>query len=491
LRSVLQPEPVQGIGRAGRDDAPAGPLSSGIICAVPPDPAGKEPAMRERCGRKHMDKDSRLIIEEGIAGGKSARRIAKEAGVSPSTVVREARSNRTVSERGSRQGANLSVRCVHRKDCTMSGTACPTCTGLLVLCRDCRTRSCIDHCREYERRMCPKTGTWPYVCPPSCSKKAYCGFPTCRYRAEEAQAAYEERLRSSRTGIDADEEELERIKAIVVPLVRQGHSFEAICIAHGDELGVCPRTLYSWQEKGILGTADIELPGKVRMRPRKRARPKGRPRIDRSGREYADFLSLPLADKVRAVQCDSVEGMQSNAHDILSMHLVARHFQLYLRKRHADAAATVAAIDRVEAAMGSCAAFEAAFGILLLDRGIEFDDFEGIERSMLEPGRRRCRVFWCDPQESNQKSECERNHEQLRRILPKRHADMDALSDADVALACSHVNSYPLAGMQDICPFGELGELVPAAALARLGVVRLPSDEVVLKPSLLGHAYVK
>lgn len=109
--------------------------------------------MREGCGRRRMDRDGRLIVEEGIAGGKSARKMAKEAGVSPSAVIREARSNRTVSERGSRQGANLSVRCVHRKDCTMSGTACPVCTGLLVLCRGCRTRSCIGHCREYERRM--------------------------------------------------------------------------------------------------------------------------------------------------------------------------------------------------------------------------------------------------------------------------------------------------------------------------------------------------
>lgn len=102
MHSVLQPDPVQGIGRAGRDDAPAGPLSSGIICAVPQDPAGKEPAMREGCGRRRMDRDGRLIVEEGIAGGKSARKMAKEAGVSPSAVIREARSNRTVSERGSR-----------------------------------------------------------------------------------------------------------------------------------------------------------------------------------------------------------------------------------------------------------------------------------------------------------------------------------------------------------------------------------------------------
>lgn len=36
--------------------------------------------------RKHMDKDSRAAIEEGIGRGDSARKIAKEASVSPSTV---------------------------------------------------------------------------------------------------------------------------------------------------------------------------------------------------------------------------------------------------------------------------------------------------------------------------------------------------------------------------------------------------------------------
>ena len=41
--------------------------------------------MREDGIRSHMDKDSRAIIEEGLERGDSARRIAREAGLSPST----------------------------------------------------------------------------------------------------------------------------------------------------------------------------------------------------------------------------------------------------------------------------------------------------------------------------------------------------------------------------------------------------------------------
>lgn len=138
--------------------------------------------------------------------------------------------------------------------------------------------------------------------------------------------------------------------------------------------------------------------------------------------------------------------------------------------------------------MGSRVRFEAAFGILLLDRGVEFDDFGGIERSCLEPDKRRCRVFYCDPQESNRKSQCERSHEQLRRILPKGRADMDLLSGADVASCRCHVNSYPLASLGGISPIESLGALVPPEALEALGVMRLDPGDVTLRPSLMPHA---
>ena len=336
--------------------------------------------------------------------------------------------------------------------------------------------------------MCPTTESWPYVCPAGCPRRSWCSLPKCRYVASEAQAAHDARLVASRSGIDATADQLERVNAIVVPLALRGHSFEAIHAAHGEELGVSVRTLYNWQESGALRVKAIEMPMKVRLRPRKRARPKGRPRVDRTGRTHDDFLALPLPDRSRVVQLDSVEGYGTCATDVLSLHVVARGVQIYMKKGHADAAETVARLDDLERAMGSRAAFEAAFGVVLADRGVEFDDWEGMERSCLEPGARRCRVFYCDAMDSNQKSECERNHEQLRRILPKGRTDMDLLSAADVAECCSHVNSYPLARLGGLCPLDVLGALVPQQALEALGIRRVPSDEVVLRPWLMRHA---
>lgn len=283
-------------------------------------------------------------------------------------------------------------------------------------------------------------------------------------------------------------EELSAMNDLVVPLVKKGQSFEAIWITHKDELPCVVRTAYNYQEKGLFDIADLHLPRKVRMKKRKRQKDSGHNRVDRTGRTYDDFLSLPLFEQVRVVQCDSVAGFEYNEYDILSMHIVARAFQLYLRKHHAYSFDVVAWFDCLERLLGSREAFEHIFGIMLLDRGCEFDDWEGMERSCLESGKRRCRVFYCDAMNSNQKSQAERNHEQLRRILPKGRSDFDALDNCDVATCCSHVNSYPSARRAGKCPFELLGDLLPKDVLDELGIERIPADDVVLKPVLMAHA---
>ena len=103
------------------------------------------------------------------------------------------------------------------------------------------------------------------------------------------------------------------------------------------------------------------------------------------GGTYDDFCELPLEDKVRVVQGDSVEGYSWNSTDILSLHVVARTFQLYLKKDKASPAAVVTWLDVIERALGSPEAFEEIFGVLLFDRGTEFDDWAGMERSCRRP----------------------------------------------------------------------------------------------------------
>lgn len=437
---------------------------------------------------KHLIKEKREVIAIGVRNSQSSRKIAKAIEVSPSTVIREVKANRTVREKKSALNTKLSSRCIKYNNCQVSGSACEKCSTKLTTCKHCRTRNCIETCLDYERKMCPTTESWPYVCPEGCPKRAHCGFPKCSYDAGDAHAAYLTRLKSSREGISLTQEELDQMNKLIVPLVRQGQSFEVIWGTHAEGLPVCVRTAYSYQDGGFLKTANIELPRKVRIKKSKDKGKSKRDRIDRTGRTYDDFKELPLGDQVRVVQGDSVEGHDNNMYDILSLHIVAYAFQFYLYKKRASTGAVVAWLDVMERAIGSCEAFEAIFGILLVDRGVEFDDWEGMERSCLKPGQRRAKVFYCDPQATNQKSQAERNHEQLRRILPKGRSDFDKLNVYDVAVCCSHVNSYLSAGRNNKCPFVLAEQLLPQSLLDELGLERVAPDDVVLKPYLMMHA---
>lgn len=79
--------------------------------------------------------------------------------------------------------------------------------------------------------------------------------------------------------------------------------------------------------------------------------------------------------------------------------------------------------------------------MVLTNRGSEFSDPLKIEAKQ-ETGEIPCRFFYCDPQNSNQKSNCERNHEFIRYIIPK-NKGKDVYTADKIQMMMNHINSYP------------------------------------------------
>ena len=72
---------------------------------------------------------------------------------------------------------------------------------------------------------------------------------------------------------------------------------------------------------------------------------------------------------------------------------------------------------------------------------------------------------------------------------PKRERVDRAGRTYDVAVCCSHVNSYPLARKSGTFrPIEAAASVVPRRLLEALGIERVPADEVTLKPYLMAHA---
>lgn len=125
----------------------------------------------------------------------------------------------------------------------------------------------------------------------------------------------------------------------------------------------------------------------------------------------------------------------------------------------------------------------------LADRGSEFADVPRMERSS-QRRRKRCSIWFCDPQQSQQKGSAE-NHVELRRILPKGRTDFDALTCVDMACCMSHVNSYCRKSIDWFAPIDMAKAVHPADLLDGLGVEKVKPGDINLTPSLVPHAVAK
>ena len=127
-------------------------------------------------------------------------------------------------------------------------------------------------------------------------------------------------------------------------------------------------------------------------------------------------------------------------------------------------------------------AFSMLFSLLLTDRGSEFEKWLLFEKD--SDGNSRLNIFYCDPQQSQQKPYVENNHNYIRDIIPN-HFPLDGLVQEDIDLMFSHINSTPRRSLGDKSPY-ELFSFVYGENIANLlNIKNIPRDDVVLKPTLI------
>ena len=159
-------------------------------------------------------------------------------------------------------------------------------------CRFCSL--CSSVCEDYRRELCELLVKAPYVCN-GCEKfkKNKCTLEKAVYSARHANEAYANGLRESRSGVSVDEDEVKRLDDILTPLIRNGQSIYHICEHNRESLMCSQRTIYNYVDCRLLTAANLDLPRKVRYRPRRKV--KDYFKVDKScriGRTYNDFLSF-------------------------------------------------------------------------------------------------------------------------------------------------------------------------------------------------------
>jgi IS30 family transposase len=224
----------------------------------------------------------------------------------------------------------------------------------------------------------------------------------------------------------------------------------------------------------------MDLPKKVTYRLRK-GNEEAKPRLELSGRTYADFMALDEEVRLSAFEMDCVEGLRTDDKAILTLLHKRTHFQFGVLLDRKDSAHVVAAINWLQSICGG--RFRHLFSVILTDRGSEFSDILGMETG--RDNKRRCTVYFCDPCSPGQKGQCERAHVEVRKVLPKRKTSLDALSPYDIATVFSHINSVPRPSLGGVSPMELACTVFPRGFLEELGLSLIPLKDICLKPSLL------
>ncbi len=428
----------------------------------------------------HMTLEDRITIEARLHAAATLGQIAKELGKAGSTISREIRSHRIVSEKSGY--GRIPNRCIHRTDCDIY-SLCQTCkydNGRI--CRACNL--CNTICPSFEEERCDKLNEPPYVCN-GCPEKARCTLRKFVYDARYAQNEYRAVLVEAREGFNLTEPEVQKIDKIVSPLLKNGQSIHHIWVHHASELSVSERTIARLLEGGMLTASILDQRRKCGLKPRK-SKPKDM-KIDskcRIGRTYEDYQRFLLENNVSSViQMDTVYG-SIGGKVLFTLIFLQTELMLAFLCDDRTASSILEKLRFLWSGLGEDV-FSQRFQVLLTDNGSEFSDPTSIEKR--EDGSIRTHIFYCDPGASYQKGVVERNHEFIRFFLPK-SSSFDCLTQTQVDLMMSHINSYSRPSLNDKTPYEMFDFLYGNNALNQL--LRLlclkviPPDSIVLKNSI-------
>ena len=281
---------------------------------------------------------------------------------------------------------------------------------------------------------------------------------------------------------DVTEEELAAMNGVISPLLRNGQSIYHILLNHRDEIPRCEKTVYSYVDSGLLDARNLNMPRKVRLRPRKGK--KKEVKVDkkcRVGRTYEDFKAYRSQDPdLPVTEIDSVEGIKGGA-ALLTIHFVQPKLQLSFKSERNDSRSVTDIFNSLYETLGP-GTYKKLFPLLLADNGSEFSNPSAIEKA--PDGSIRSRLFYCDAASPGQKGHCENNHEMIRRIIPKGR-DIGLYQDEQIRLMMDHINSYGRDDLNGKSPYEVFAFLYGEDVLEKLRVHCIPADSIVLKPSLL------
>ena len=382
---------------------------------------------------KHLTLSDRNDIQLGLERGETFKAIGQSILKDPTTVSKEVKRNRQVRE--------------------------STCDKL----------------------PCPLLNKAPFVCNGCPKRRQNCGYKKIFYLAKQAQKQYEQTLVEAREGTPLNSKTFWDMDKIISDGVKKGQHIYHILKTHN--LDVSSSTVYRHIRKGYLSIAPIDLARAVKFKERRKSKLPSIPKEAKKGRSYEDFQNYLILNQLDSwLEMDTVMGRMGGK-VLLTFNLSFCNFifarlldnktALEVTKHLYDIKNTLHQADKD---------FFQLFPVILTDNGGEFARVDDIEMDV----RGESKLFFCDPNRSDQKGRIEKNHTLIRDILPK-GTSFDNLTQEDINLVCSHVNSVKRAALNGKSAY-ELFAFTYGEEISKLlGISKIPAEDVCQSSTLLQH----
>lgn len=409
---------------------------------------------------KHLTLDDRKLIQQGIENRCSKTSIANDLGKDPSTIAKEIKHHRSLKPRNR---FNSPVICSNFKSCKVP------------------RRQCSERCPDYKEAGCLDRDRKIGACN-HCSKLKNCHLDRYFYNASSAHESYLFHLSDSRQGVNLNESERLVIAETIKPLLDKGQSVYQI-LANHPELDISHKTLYTYIEGGIFkdkGIDSFSLRRQVSMKQRKKIKKRKEP-VNYDGHKYSDYLEFIASNpNVPTTEMDTLYNDQDGPY-IQTFSFQNTSIMIGFLHNEKTSEAMASTIDHLEALLG--VDFHKLFSLLLTDRGTEFEKVSLFEKNA-ETDTVRLNIFYCDPQTPSQKPHVENTHNYVRDILPNGKT-LKSLSQDDISLMFSHINSVPRKIYHGKTPYEVFSFFYGEEILHKLGIKKIDPDAVTLKPYLL------
>ena len=333
----------------------------------------------------------------------------------------------------------------------------------------------------FESFVCHFLKKFPYVCN-GCENKNNCNREKRYYDCIKAENRSLNNRIGTRKKKRLSKDNIDLLDSIVSPLIFKGQSLHHIYESNPLLKTICcERTIRRLVYDRHFEAKAHDLPRYTRFKHKSLyvgSNEKALHNVERLyKRTFTDLQRyLKGHPEARVVQFDSVIGKRDDTLAILTITFPKERFQFGKIIKKGDPESVYSKLHSLFYLLDD-EKIKRIFAVLLADNGIEFSTFHNLEKFNLK-------VFFTNPYRSTDKAECERNHEFIRYIIPKRKT-LDIYNQNDLNLMFSHINSYIRESNQNKTPYELVRESFGSEFLDLIGIKYVNPNDVILKPSLL------